>query len=192
MSEWTRVKWTEARQILAILDWPAGYPDGDPSSRPKAFFDSLRSQRRLPEAASYLGQALPRFEAVAWAARSVQNVRETAPHQNVRGAEADALKAALLWLQDPSENRRRAAYDAAEKCRSDAPERMAALAAFFSGGSIAPPDCPPVQAQRDAAGRFAAGAVLAAAASTPELMGVLSSCLDTGDAIAAGQLDTGA
>ena len=187
MSDWTRVKWSEAKQILAILDWPEDDLVGDPKGRPKDYFDALRQQGRLPEAASYLGQALPRFEAVAWATRAVQTLREDAAGSSQRGAEADALKAALLWVQDPSEMRRRAAFAASEKCRSDSAERMAALAAYFSGGSIAPEDCPPVPAQRDTAGRFAAGAVLTAAASTPDLMASLDTCLKAGDALAAGQ-----
>ena len=181
MSEWTRVKWSEARQILAILDWPEDEAGPHASARPKTYFDALREAGRLPEAASYLGQALPRLEAVAWAARSVQQLRENAPS---RGPEADALKATLLWLQDPTENRRRAAFEAAEQCKADSAERMAAMAAFFSGGSIAPLDCPPVPAPRDTAGRFAAGAVVVASAATGDLQASLQHCLDAGEALA--------
>jgi hypothetical protein len=182
MTDWTRVKWSEARQILSILDWPEADGVADPVARPKIYFDALRSSGRLPEAVSYLGQALPRLEAVAWAARAVQDLRNGA---SPRAPEAAALKAALLWVQDPSENRRRAAFEAAERCEARSAERMAALAAFFSGGSVAPPDCPPVPAARDTAGRLASGAVLIAATAAPDMNAALQLCLDAGEALAA-------
>jgi hypothetical protein len=184
MTDWTRVKWSEARQVIANLGWEDDEIVGDPSAEPKPYFDSLVSAGRLAEAAAFLGQALPRLEAVAWAARSVQDLYDTT-HHAAPEAEAKALKAALLWIQDPSENRRRAAFEAAEQCRSDSAERFAALAAFFSGGSIAPADCPPVPAPKDTAGRLASGAVVAASARSGNLSAALQQCLQSGDEIAA-------
>ena len=184
MSEWTRVKWSEAGQVIANLGWEDDQVIGDPSSRPKPYFDSLVGTGRLPEAAAFLGQALPRLEAVAWAARSVQDLYQATNHAAPE-PEARALKAAMLWIQDPSENRRRAAYEAAEQCKDDSAERFAALAAFFSGGSIAPENCPPVPAPKDTAGRLAAGAVVAASARSGNLSASLQKCLQTGDEIAA-------
>ena len=122
--------------------------------------------------------ALPRLEAVAWAARAV---REIAPAR--AGPEADALKAAMLSVNDPSETRRRAASDAATGVTRRA-GRMAAMAAFYAGGSIAPPDCEPLPAPRDAAGRFAAGAVLLACAGVEEMDRALEVCLASGEALA--------
>lgn len=95
MRRWKQVKWTEAGQVAAILGWPASKHDAEP---PEAAFDRLRAEGRDDDAALFLGQALPRFEAVAWAA---QSVRRLAPVDAPEG-DAQALKAALLWLQDPS------------------------------------------------------------------------------------------
>jgi hypothetical protein len=182
MSEWARVKWSEARQIISTLGWDEEAA-GDVSAPPKVYFDRLVDAGRFPEAATFLGQALPRLEAVAWAARAVQDLRENDP-KAPGGPEAQALKSALLWVQDPSEPRRRAAYDAAEAADGQSAEHLAALAAFFSGGSIAPADAPPLPAPREAAGRFASGAVMVAAARTGDMNGALQRCLETGQAIA--------
>jgi hypothetical protein len=117
---------------------------------------------------------------VTWAARVVRDLK---PPQNAAGVEADALKAALLWVQDPSDSRRRAAFDAANRINRPTAERLAALAVFFSGGSITPPDAPQVQAPKEMAGRFAAGAVLLASAESDRLA-ALTKALDAGAVMA--------
>jgi hypothetical protein len=187
--QWRRVKWTEARQVSAILGWPEEEAAAALTSPPREYFLALRSAGRDADAAAFLGQALPRLEAVAWGARSVRDLRE-----NVRkdSAEAAALKAALLWVQDPSESRRRACFDAAMAADGASAEALAAMAAFYSGGSVAPPDNPPVPAPKDAAGRFASGAVLVAAAGAPDMAAALARCLDAGEAMASAGITAGA
>lgn len=187
MIEWTRVKWSEAGQIAELLGWEEDLGE-DARAAPAVFFDRLRGEGRLADAAFFLGQALPRYETVAWGARAVRDLRGDSVG---RGPEADALKSALLWVQDPSETRRRTAFEAAQKARDNSPERLAALAAFFSGGSMAPGDCPPVPAPKAAAGRFAAGAVVLAAARTGDQTRALAQALDAGAAIAAQGLEAG-
>lgn len=180
--DWTRVKWTEAGQITAVLGWPPTAGDPAPGQPPRSYFDALRSGGRLGDAVEFLTQALPRWEAVAWAARAVRDAG--APTDS---SEAAALKAALLWVQDPTEGRRRAAQDAAEAADPGSPARMAAMAAFYSGGSIAPSDAEVLPAPRDAAGRCAAGAILMAAALSDDMDEALDASLRLGAAIAAGE-----
>lgn len=179
---WNRVRWTEARQITDMLEWsPAPEGEPDASLPPKAFFEALMKAGRLVQATQFLGLALPRWEAVAWAARAVRDRRAEAPR---KPAEIEALKRALLWVQDPTETRRRAVYEAAEAAPTSSPERLAALAAFFSGGTVTPPDCQPIQAPHDAAGKLAAGAVIAAVFSGPEPFRALENYLNEGVAMA--------
>ena len=186
MAAWRRVKWSEAGQVLAVLGVKEPFR-AEASQPPEAYFNSLVAAGRYAEAVKFLGQALPRLEAVGWAARVVRDIE---PKDLDRARpEAKALRAALFWLSDPTESRRRAASDAAEGCDQTAPEVMAALAAFFSGGSISPPDCPPLPAPRDAAGRFAAGAVLLAAARRPDMEASLLAALNQGAVIAAEGLE---
>ena len=181
MGGWAQVQWTEAGQITARLGWEVS--DADAAASPETYFARLRGAGRLHDAAFFLGQALPRFEAVAWAARAV---RDLGAQARLPGPDADALKAALLWVQDPSEPRRRAAWDAAALAGGQAPERLTALAVFFSGGSIAPADCNPVPAPKEAAGRFGAGAVVLAALRRGASANGLDAALDAGVAVANG------
>lgn len=180
MRRWKQVKWTEAGQVVAILGWPASEHDAD---APEIFFDRLVREGRHDDAALFLGQALPRFEVVAWAA---QAVRQLASAQ-ASAADAEALKAALLWLQDPSETRRRAAFAAASEAGVASAQRMCAMAVFFSGGSMAPAEREPLLPPKDTAGTFAAGAVLTAAGSGERRREGLRSALALGDALASGR-----
>ena len=177
---WNRVKWTEAAQVAALLDDEADLGE-DAHAAPKIYFEKLRGGGQLDEATFFLGQALPRFETVVWAARTVRDLRETPLKP---GPDAEALKAALLWVQDPSDTRRRAAFEAANRVKGASAERLVAMAAFFSGGSITPADVPPVPAPKEAAGRFSAGAVLLAAIATKNKAAALNKALDTGSDIA--------
>ena len=173
------MKWTEAGQITSILGWPESEDDG---LAPEVFFDALRASGRHDDAVMFLCQALPRYEAVAWAARSVRELAAAPPSKG----DQDALKSTFLWLQDPSDNRRRAAFDAASEISEVTPARLCALAVFFSGGSLAPPTVAPVPSPKEAAGKFAAGAVLAAATRSGRRREGLQQALALGDAIAAG------
>lgn len=180
MSAWTRVKWTEAGQIARLLDWKDDL-GGDAEAAPEAFFGKLRAAGRRSDAAFFIGQALPRHETVAWAAGVVRDLNEgrATPPRDV-----EALKVTLLWTRDPSEPRRRAAWEAAQSASDRGAERLAALAAFFSGGSLAPENCPPVPAGPRTSGRLAAGAVLAAAHRTDDWAAALDRALDAADRIA--------
>lgn len=179
MRRWKQVRWAEAGQITAILGWPKSDHDADP---PEVFFDRLVEEGRVDDAALFLGQALPRFEAVAWAARTVQDLSPTSGVED-----AEALKATLLWLQEPSDGRRRAASEIAEHSRGASPQRMCALAVFYSGGSITSTDVEPVLPPKDVAGAFASGAVLTAAAESGRHTESLRSALVLGDALASGR-----
>ena len=180
MRTWKHVRWTEARQVADLLGWQQDLGD-KAGLAPEVFFQDLMQAGRLNDAAFFLGQALPRFETVAWAARAV---RDHAPAPAPASADADALKAALLWVQDPSDARRRASFEAAGKIREASPARLAALAAFFSGGSITPPEAPPGPAAKGDGGRLAAGAVLLAAAKSGQMEAALIRALGDGARIA--------
>jgi hypothetical protein len=186
MADWTRVKWSEASQVLDLLGDAGGLPEAG-AAQPAAYFEQLRGAGRLADAARFLAHALPRLEAVAWAARTTRDL----PPPNGKADRADelALRAALFWVGDPTEHRRQAAYNAAMACSEPSPERLAALAAFFSGGSIAPPELQPVPAPREGVHRCASGAVLLAAARSADMNGALAKALDAGVALAAGGLE---
>jgi hypothetical protein len=180
MTDWTRVKWSEAGQVIELLDWAAPTDEAG-RTPPEAFFRELRRTERVEDATFFLGMALPRHETVAWAARSVRDLSEDRERPR---ADSDALKAALLWVQDPSETRRRAAFEAAKLADHACPERLAAMAVFLSGGSLAPENVQPVPAPNDVAGKIGAGAILVAAGKRQDRIAAINRALDQGDAIA--------
>jgi hypothetical protein len=87
-------------------------------------------------------------------------------------------------VQDPSESRRRAAFEAAKLANHACAERLTAMAVFLSGGSLAPDNVQPVPPPNDVAGRIGAGAILVAASKRPDRVAAINRALDEGDAIA--------
>ena len=131
---------------------------------PAAFLERLIDGRHVRDALGFLAHALPKREAVGWAARCVRLAGGPAsPEQQA------ALEAVERWRLEPSEDLRRAAMAAAEKAQLNNPAGCAALAVFFTGGSLAPPDVPVVPPGEGLTARAVAGAVLmAAVVSEPE------------------------
>jgi len=161
----------------------------DARASPQKYFEKLRAEGRLKDAVFFLAQALPRYDTVAWAARAVRDLRVEI---KAGGPDADALKATLLWVQDPSDARRRAAFEAAGKAKSVSAEKMVALAAYFSGGSLTPAETQPVQAKVDAAGRFAAARCSWPRSRAATRPSPWARRLDAGAAMATGGADVGA
>ena len=88
-------------------------------------------------------------------------------------------------MQDPSEPRRRAAYDAAQAAGKTCAERLAAMAVFLSGGSMAPENLQPVPGPGATSPvKIGAGAILVAAAKRSDREAAINAALDEGDAIA--------
>lgn len=177
---WNQVRWTEAHQVASLM----GVDEAElpaPGTAPEHHFRDLRADGDLTGAVMFLGHALPRLEALAWAARVVE---EEAVGRELKNADRQALDHALRWLGDPSDHSRRAAMDAADAAGDRSPERLLALGVFFSGGSISGPDLPPVPPEPHIAGRLAAGAVAMAAIRAATRDAVLDRALDLGQRIA--------
>jgi Family of unknown function (DUF6931) len=135
----------------------------DPQVSPADFLARLCEADMARDALGFLAHALPRREAVWWAC---QCIREAGLESDE--AASAALLAAARWAADPSEENRRAANDAAERADST-PQGFVALAAFFTGGSVAPPGSPEIQPTRELAPRILTGALLmTAVAREPE------------------------
>jgi len=125
------------------------------------FLRRLTDAGLLLDAIAFLARALPKREAVWWAcmcARTTAPEAASADHPDSR-----ALAAAEAWVYKPTEENRRDTDVAAQAARFESPESWAAIAAFWSGGSIAPPDGPLVSPGDDLTPRAVAGAVMLAA-----------------------------
>ena len=98
------------------------------------FLNTLAKEKLFADAVQLLAHALPKREAVWWACRCARSIADTN-----RGKELfAALKAAEEWVANPTEEKRRVCETAAEATQYRSAAGLAALAAFFSGGSLAP------------------------------------------------------
>jgi hypothetical protein len=130
----------------------------------RQFLGVLLEHGQYPDASRFLAHFLPKREAVWWACRCVRLV---APPGG--GPGEAALTAAEQWAAEPTEERRRAAFAAAEAAGFGNPAGCAAAAAFWSGGSLAPPNLPAVSPGDHLTPTAVANAVvLAAVAREPE------------------------
>jgi hypothetical protein len=138
-------------------------PDG---ATPAKFLNDLVAAKNLGDAVQFFAFALPPREAVWWACTcSRDTLRDPVPPPL-----QDALAAAEAWVRNPTEEHRRAAMARAQATDMKSPAAWAAVAAFWSGGSLAPENLPEVPAAPHLMGCAVAGAVmLAAVKSEPQL-----------------------
>jgi hypothetical protein len=125
----------------------------------RQYLDRLVERQLQAEAIRFLAYVLPKREAVWWACLCADRVLGPDPPPRV----AAALDAARAWVLDPSEDHRRAALPAAEAAEVGTPAGCAALAAYFSGGSLSPPDLPVVAPGEHITAHLVASAVILAA-----------------------------
>lgn len=107
---------------------------------PSQFLELLSQKGLYWDALKFLAHALPKREAVWWAclcARPLANASSTSKT-------TAALEAAERWVTDPTEENRRATFAAAEAVELSTAAGCAAMAAFWSGGSLSLPDTPVV------------------------------------------------
>lgn len=108
----------------------------------------------------FLAHALPRRTAIWWGCLCLWQVARPEPAEAMRAA----LAVAVRWVQEPSEDNRRAADAPARAAGLGTAARCLAKAVFWSGGSLAPPHFPPVVPKPFLTAKAVAGAVLLAAA----------------------------
>ena len=127
----------------------------DEGQSPRAYLDLLIEKSLLVDAVRFLAHALGKRHAVWWACQCARKSAEPAPDEPTRAA----LEAAERWAADPSEANRRAAQEASEAVGLGTPAGCAAMAAFWSGGSLAPPNVPAVPPADHLTGHGVAGSV---------------------------------
>lgn len=123
-----------------------------------ALIATLAGAGFLVEAARCFAHALPRREAVWWAAMCALS---TAP-ADLPDADRQAREAAETWVRSQTEEARRGAMALAEQVGFQSPEAWAAVGAFWSGPSIAPDGQPAVAPAPHLTGVATAGAVILA------------------------------
>jgi hypothetical protein len=107
---------------------------------PQQFIELLLQARQYVDAFDFLAHALPKREAIWWACLGVRHAQGVELPPN----EFAALKAAVEWVLEPDEPKRRAAQAAGEAADFGTPAGCAAFAVYGSGGSLTPPNLPEV------------------------------------------------
>jgi hypothetical protein len=124
--------------------------------------ERLEAGGLLVEAARLCAHALPAREAVWWAARCAA---ATAP-SDLPQADQEARALAEAWVRQRSDATRREAMEKAQLAGCTSAEAWAAVAAFWSGDSMAPADQPKVPPAPHLTGVAVAGAVILASVRT--------------------------
>ena len=136
-----------------------------PDLHPLDFVALLMEKKFYPDAVRFIAHALPKREAVWWAWVCARRSAGEQPPSKIKGA----LDATERWVAQPTDDNRRLAMAAAEKAELGTAAGCTGLAAFFSGGSLAPPEAPPVPPGEFLAAKAVSGAVIfAAVAKEPE------------------------
>jgi hypothetical protein len=138
----------------------------------------------LLEATKLMAYALPKREAVWW---SCMCSSHTAP-RDLAEADQNCRRAAEEWVRGQNEKLRYAAWDKAQASGFGTPEVYTAIAAFWSGGSMAPEGQPAVPPQPHFTGNAVAGVIaLSAVRGDPTRRDArLKRFLESGRSIAVG------
>jgi hypothetical protein len=136
-----------------------------PAQHPLDYISILMEKALFPDAVRFIAHALPKREAVWWGWVCARRSSGENPPPKIKAA----LDATEKWIAQPNDEHRRAAMAAAQKAELGTAAGCAGLAAFFSGGSLAPPDVPAVPPGELLAAKAVSGAVIiAAVAKEPE------------------------
>lgn len=137
-----------------------------PDDLPLDFIQALRGGEKLIEAVGFLAHAMPRREAIWWAWSCARDTSgEDAPE-----VVQTSLEATRRWITEPTDENRRAAYEAAQKADLMTPAGSAGAAAFFSGDTMGPPDQPPMPPGEFMAAKAISGCLILSAGAEPEEM----------------------
>jgi hypothetical protein len=125
----------------------------------RGYLDALAGNDLQVDALRVLAHSLPKREAVRWACLIATQAMGPEPSPEA----AAALEAARAWVIDPTDEKRRAAFPAAQAAGIGTPVGCTAAAAYFSGGSLSPPDLPVVAPPEDITGKMVTSALMLAA-----------------------------
>jgi hypothetical protein len=126
--------------------------------QPSQAVDRLLLAGLLIEAARLCAHALPARERVWWAARCARATADDA----APAVDREACALGEDWVRRPADATRRAAMAKAEAAGFQSAEAWVAVAAFWSGDSMTPPDQPKVPPAPHLSGSAVIGAVLLA------------------------------
>lgn len=162
--------WAKVPAKTATEVYKQAPPEGEASQMlregmtPRQHLDGLVAKQLYEDAVRFLAYALPKRESCWWAAQCAKPVAD--PKNPTHAA---AIAATEKWAAQPNDELRRATFPAAEAAEPGTAPGAAAMAVYFSGGSLAPADLPDVPPPAHLTGHFVALTVtLAATLPDPE------------------------
>ncbi|HEX4771857.1 MAG TPA: hypothetical protein VH351_13550 [Bryobacteraceae bacterium] len=149
---------------LAKMSAPAKELARDDLS-PSRYVEVLEKQKLFRDAVLFLAYGLPAPLSIRWGCRCC---REFLTERQIEEAKV-SLEAAETWTESPSDELRWAARDAAEKDGVKTPADLLAMAIFFSGGSVTPPNTPETPPPPYVTQKMTAGSIqVSVLTNTPE------------------------
>jgi len=125
----------------------------------RAYFELLCERELFLDAIRFLSRALPKRLGVWWGCLCAWHVAGPDSPPEVLAA----LRAAVRWVLEPSEENRRAAEGPGQAGDFETAASCLAMAAHWSGGSMLPPHLPVVPPPEDLTGKLVGGAIQRAA-----------------------------
>lgn len=120
---------------------------------------ALAKEGEFANAVRVQAHLLPKRHCIWWGILSV----EEACGDGLKFMDAAARDSARTWVEDPSELHRRQCDAAAGKTKLDGPGSWLAMAAFWSGGSLMPPEMNPVPPDERLTGQAVTNSLMIAA-----------------------------
>jgi len=122
----------------------------------REFVEALLTNRQYVAGIEFLAHALPPREAIWWGSLCLQH----ACGNDLSMSEKVACRAAVQWVLKPNEENRAGAKVPAEAAGPGSPAGALATAANQTGGSLAPPNLPPLPPGPFAPAKAVANAVI--------------------------------
>lgn len=173
-----RLRFNTARELFETFPTASEDMMAGPADQPSLdFLRDLLATATPEDAVTFCAYLLPRRVAVWWGHQCLINLPE-----GLVGQDSGLLASAEDWVREPEEERRYAALDAGMAAPIKTPGAWIALAAGWSGGSMAPSGMAPVVPPAHLTARAVNAAVLSALARVPlkQRAAVLSACVSMG------------
>lgn len=160
-----------------------------PAMSPREFVDALVEKKQYLAAIDFIAHALPSREAIWWGCLCLQRTCG----DKLEPWERRAFRIAVQWVLQPNEATRAAAKQPADVLGPGSAAGCLAAGANQTGGSVGPPQGPPIPPSPFAPARAVAIAIKVASAkcNPPEIQGTQRSLIDLGMAIAGGRFAPG-
>lgn len=129
---------------------------------PREYIAALVEKQLYADAVRFLAHCLPKREGVWWAWVCARRAAGPSPAPKIKAA----LDATERWIAQPDEENRRGAMKMGQEAQFDTAAGCAGLAAFFSSGTLGPPETPPIPPGEFLTAKAVAGSVVLAAVST--------------------------